>query len=133
LLTGIIFWFVNAPDPRFGFGSILGFICVVSYLVFKEKEIFIGKNVLTAILVIVTASILAYTGYRFINFFSKDQLLTPLGIEKTEYKTFNCDGIKFNSPAANKDLGIIPVPCTDLDCVKFSPRGNEIKDGFKAK
>ena len=50
LLTGIIFWFVNAPDPRFGFGSILGFIGVVSYLVFKEKEIFIGKNVLIMII-----------------------------------------------------------------------------------
>ena len=133
LLTGIIFWFVNAPDPRFGFGSILGFIGVVSYLVFKEKEIFIGKNVLSVTLLIVTASIVAYTGYRFINFFSKDQLLIPLGIEKTEYKTFDCDGIKINSPAANKELGITPVPCTDLDCVKFSPRGNKVEDGFRAK
>jgi hypothetical protein len=133
LLTGIIFWFVNAPDPRFGFGSILGFIGVVSYLVFKEKEIFIGKNVLTAILLIVTGSILAYTGYRFVNFFNKDQLLTPLGIQKTEYKTFDCDGIKINSPAANKDFGITPVPCTDLECEKFSPRGNKVEDGFRAK
>jgi len=133
LLTGIIFWFVNAPDPRFGFGSILGFIGVVSYLVFKEKEISIGKNVLTAILLISSASISLYTGYRFINFFSKDQLLTPLGIEKTEYKTLECDGIKINFPAANKDLGITPVPCTDLDCEKFSPRGNKVEDGFRAK
>ncbi len=133
LLTGIIFWFVNAPDPRFGFGSILGFIGVVSYLVFREKEIVIGKNVLTAILLIVAGSILAYTGHRFVNFFNKDQLLTPLGIEKTEYKTFECDGEKINSPAANKDFGVTPVPCTDLDCEKFSPRGNKVEDGFRAK
>jgi len=133
LLTGIIFWFVTAPDPRFGFGSILGFIGVVSYLVFKEKEIFIGKNVLIAILLLVTGSILAYTGYRFVNFFNKDQLLTPLGIEKAEYKTFDCDGIKINFPAANKEFGITPVPCTDLDCEKFSPRGNKVEDGFRAK
>ena len=133
LLAGIIFWFVNAPDPRFGFGSILGFIGVVSYLVFKEKEIFIGKNILTAILLISSASISLYTGYRFINFFSKDQLLTPLGIEKTEYTTLECDGIKINFPAANKDFGITPVPCTDLDCEKFSPRGKKLEDGFRAK
>ena len=133
LLTGIIFWFVNAPDPRFGFGSILGFIGVVSYLVFKEKEIFIGKNVLTAILLIITGSILAYTGYRFINFFNKEQLLTPLGIEKTDYTIFECDGIKFNSPPENKDLGITPVPCTDLGCEKFSPRGNNVEKGFRTK
>ena len=133
MFIGIIFWFINAPDPRFGFGSILGFIAVTAYLVFKEKEIFIGKNTLIAILLIVLMPIVAYTGYRFINFFSKDQLLTPLGIEKVEYKTFECNGIRINSPAANNDFGSIPVPCTDLDCEKFVPRGKEIKDGFKAK
>jgi hypothetical protein len=133
MFSGIIFWFINAPDPRFGFGSILGFIAAASYLIFKEKEIFIGKNILIAILTISSASVVAYTGYRFLNFFSKDQLLTPLGIEKTEYKTFECDGIKINSPAANKDFGITPVPCTDLSCDKFSPRENKIEDGFRAK
>ena len=133
LLTGIIFWFVNAPDPRFGFGSILGFIAVVSYLVFTEKEILIQKSVLIAILLIITGSVLAYTGYRFVNFFKKDQLLKPLGIEKVEYKTFDCDGIKINSPVANKDLGITPIPCTDLDCERFSPRGHKVEDGFRAK
>jgi hypothetical protein len=133
LLTGIVFWFANAPDPRFGFGSIIGFIGVVSYLVLKEKAIFIGKNVLTAILLVIAGSIFAYTGYRFVNFFNKEQLIFPLGIEKTEYKTFECDGIKINSPAANKDFGIIPVPCTNLDCDKFSPRGNTVEDGFRTK
>ena len=67
------------------------------------------------------------------NFFSKDQFLTPLGIEKSGYKIFECNGIKINSPTANKDFGITPVPCTDLDCEKFSPRGNKVEDGFRAK
>ena len=133
LLTGIIFWFVNAPDPRFGFGSIIGFTGVVFYLVFKEKQVSIGKNVLIALLLISTASILTYTGYRFMNFFNKEQLITPLGIEKTEYKTFVCEGIKFNSPGPNKDFGNIPVPCTDLECDNFSPRGNRVEKGFRAK
>ena len=133
LLTGIIFWLVNAPDPRFGFGSILGFIGVISYLVFKEKEIFIGKNLLIAILLLVTGAILAYTGYRFVNFFNKEQLLTPLGIEKSEFQSSDCEGIRINMPIDRKDFGVIPIPCTDLDCEKFSPRGNEIKDGFKSK
>jgi hypothetical protein len=56
-----------------------------------------------------------------------------LGIERPEYKTIDCDGIKINSPLENREFGITPVPCTDLDCEKFSPRGGEIKDGFKAK
>ena len=133
LFSGIIFCLINAPDPRFGVGSILGFIAVSVYLIFKEKEIFVGKNILIAVLLMSSASMVAYTGYRFINFFNKEQLLSPLGIEKPEYKIVDCDGIKINSPLENKEFGITPIPCTDLDCEKFSPRGSEIKDGFKAK
>ena len=133
MLLGIIFWFINAPDPRFGFGSIIGFIAITAYLIFKEREISIGKNVSIVILLTSAASVFAYTDYRFINFFSKDQLLVPLGIESSEYKTFDCDGIKINSPFEKKEFGIIPVPCTDLTCDKFSPRGNNIINGFKAK
>jgi hypothetical protein len=133
LFSGIIFWFINAPDPRFGFGSILGFIGATTYLIFKEKEIFIGKKILIALLLISSAAVAAYTGYRFINFFSKDQLLTPLGIEKAWYKTFECNRIKINSPPPDSYFGNIPVPCTDLDCEQFSPRGNKVEDGFRAK
>ena len=66
-----------------------GLLAIVAYLIFKEKEIFIGKNILIAVLLICTISVVAYTGYRFINFFSKDQLLTPLGIEKVNTKLLN--------------------------------------------
>ena len=49
------------------------------------------------------------------------------------HQGINAIRIKINSPAANKDFGITPVPCTDLDCEKFSLRGNKIEDGFRAK
>ena len=133
MLAGIIFWLINAPDPRFGFGSILGFIAVIGYLSFKGKEINIGKNILIALVLVSTVVVMVYTGYRFINFFGKEQLLTPLGIERSAYKTFDCDGIKMNTPVDGKYFGITPIPCTDLECEKFSPRGKEISDGFNAK
>jgi hypothetical protein len=133
MLLGIMFWFMNAPDPRFGFGPILGFIAVVAYLIFKGKEIFIGKNALMAILLAAAAMVAVYTGYRLMNFFNKEQLIIPLGIEESGYKTFKCDGLKINSPLENHEFGITPVPCTDLDCEKFSPRGNKVTDGFRAK
>ncbi len=114
MLAGIIFWFINAPDPRFGFGSILGFMTIITYLCFKEKEIYIGKSLLMALLLVAIAVVMAYTGYRFINFFSTEQLLTPLGIEPSEYRTFDCDGIKINTPVDGKYFGITPIPCSDL-------------------
>ena len=77
--------------------------------------------------------LLAYNSYRSINFFGKEQLITPLGIERSEYKTFECDGIKMNTPVDGKYFGITPIPCTDLECGEFSPRGIETRDGFNAK
>jgi hypothetical protein len=133
MLTGIIFWFMNAPDPRFGFGSILGFIGAIAYLILNKKEIPINKSLLLSIMVAAIVGMMAYTGYRFINFFSKDQILSPLGIVRSGYKTFDCEGIKINTPIDGKDFGITPVPCTDPGCEKFSPRANEVKDGFRAK
>ena len=132
MLSGVIFWFINAPDPRFGFGFILGFIGVVADLLFKEREISVGKNLRIAILLCFSIVIIAYTSYRFINFFQPDQLLTPLGIPAAEYSTFDCNGIKINSPI-NGEFGETPVPATDLNCEKFEPRGNTIEDGFKAR
>jgi len=133
MLAGIIFWFMTAPDPRFGFGFILGFIGTIVYLIFKEKDISVTKNASLLLLSVTLLLILIYTGYRFMNFFKQDQLLTPLGIEKNEYSSFECDGIKVNSPPGGKDFGITPIPCTDLGCEKFSLRGDNIENGFRAK
>jgi hypothetical protein len=133
MLAGIIFWFLQAPDPRFGFGSILGFIAVIIYLSSKELEIHPGKRFLIALMLASIVVVITYTGYRFINFFGKEQLLTPLGIERSGYRTFDCDGLKINTPLDGKFFGITPIPCTDLECGKFSPRGNETSAGFNAK
>ena len=131
MLAGIIFWFIIAPDPRFGFGFILGFISLVAYRIFIEKNLAIGKKMLTTVLIIVCLGTLTYTGYRFKNFFDTDQLISPLGIPPAQYKTIKCGEIDINNPI-NAELGIIPVPCSDLNCDNFSPRGNKIEDGFKA-
>jgi hypothetical protein len=132
MVGGVIFWLLNAPDPRFGFGFILGFIGMVFYLLLKEKEIPGQKNVLGFTLIALSAITITYTAYRFTNFFQPDQLITPLGIPPSEYKTSYCDGIKVNSPV-NAEFGITPVPCTDIHCDNFTPRRNNIENGFRAK
>ena len=80
-----------------------------------------------------SVAVLSYTGYRFISFFEKDQWLKPLGIERTEYRSFDCNGIMINTPSNSNDFGTTPIPCTDLSCDKFIPRGTKITDGFRAK
>lgn len=131
LLTGIIFWLINAPDPRFGFGFILGFIAIVAYLLLKDSDLSISRKIPVAIPVLFSAIIVSYTVYRVVNFFRPAQLISPPGIERSEYTSFDCRGIKINSPV-NGEFGEIPVPVTDLNCDELVPRGNKIKDGFRA-
>ena len=133
LLAGISFWFLNAPDPRFGFGQITGFISTVAYLLCINKNLSLNKTALMVMVISASAIISAYTAYRFLNFFQLSQLLFPSGIKKIEFSDIDCNGIKINRPAGNDDFGNIPVPCTDLSCDDFTPRGSKIQDGFRAK
>ncbi len=132
-LPGVVFWFVAAPDPRFGFGSITGLIAATAYLATEGKKISLNKKLSSAVLLAFSLIITAYTGYRFTRFFEKNQWLAPRGIEKTAYTTFDCSELKINRPVAGKEFSNIPVPCSDLDCDNFFPRGEKIAEGFRAK
>ncbi len=132
ILIGILFWFINAPDPRFGFGFILGSICTITFLIIREKNISVSKKILPGILIICSVAAIAYATYRSINFFTPDQIITPLGIPASEFKAFDCGAIRINSPI-NADFGITPIPCTDLNCDNFIPRGSDIRGGFRSK
>ena len=131
MLVGIIFWFINAPDPRFGFGFLIGFIAIVSNFLIPATRL--KKLVLLFSLAAAVIAISVYSAYRFNHFFKGDQWLQPLGIEKINYKTIKCGEIKINQPPANFPFGNIPVPCTDDSCEHFILRGLKITDGFRAK
>lgn len=132
MLAGIVFWFINAPDPRFGFGFILGIISVVTFLLFRQRNLSFRKNLLVAIILSFSMATIAYTAYRFMNFFEADQIVAPLGIPESDYRAFDCGGMKINTPI-NEAFGSIPIPCTDLSCENFTPRGSNVEDGFRAR
>jgi hypothetical protein len=56
-----------------------------------------------------------------------------MGIKRSVYISYDCDGIAINTVGEGNDFGKTPVPCTDLNCESFSPRGKKIEDGFRAK
>lgn len=130
MLAGTIFWFIHAPDPRFGMGFIIGFIAVTFLMLMRSAEVNRSATVSVMILFIIAA--VAYTGYRFQHFFSYRQWLLPSGIEETHYTTKICHGIQFNYPLTDEDFRNIPVPCTDKKCEEFKPRGMELSDGFRS-
>jgi hypothetical protein len=132
-LTGIVFWFINAPDPRFGFGFIIGFIIIIASKLLPDFQYRFSRSLLLTGLTISIVAVTAYSVYRFVNFYLPHQWVTPRGIEKTGYTSFDCNDMKINMPAVNSDFGNIPVPCTDKPCSYFIPRGTKITDGFRAK
>lgn len=135
--TGIIFWFIQAPDPRFGFGFILGFPAIIAGLLLPsfsrlQKHRHAGVLLLIAI---ITAGIFisSYTAYRFSNFFERRQIMLPLGIELLPSEKIQCNGHTFNLAINREACGDISVPCVLDSCVYFVPRGNLLTDGFNAK
>ncbi|MEO8406118.1 MAG: hypothetical protein ABI480_16035, partial [Chitinophagaceae bacterium] len=133
-LTAIVFWFIQAPDPRFGFGFLMAVPGILLYLMTKENDFsFIKKQWLSFGLFVFSAAAFSYTGYRCVHFFNAHDLLAPAGVIDTKYEILNCDRININMPHVDQDCGNAPVPCATTSCIHFMARGNEVKDGFKAK
>ncbi|HEY2720535.1 MAG TPA: hypothetical protein VGI82_02350 [Chitinophagaceae bacterium] len=132
-IAGCIFWFAQAPDPRFGFGFIIGLPAVIAAILLlpaiKNNEFF-TRRILIAFNLVFAVTLAVYDCYRLKNFFSPQQIVQPLGIEKIPFNTTQYNGIDIRVPEANEPCGDIQAPCT-YDLKSFIPRGDKITDGFK--
>ncbi|MCW3119998.1 MAG: hypothetical protein JWM28_4080, partial [Chitinophagaceae bacterium] len=135
LASGILFWFIKAPDPRFGFGFLIPFIAIVSYLLIGpggNKKI-VNKQLICASLLLTSTVLLIYSSYRFYNYFSIKNILQPAGISLIPYQEVNCNGITINFPLHNEACGNSPVPCTRIKCDSVVLRGPSFEGGFRIK
>lgn len=130
-LVGIIFWFIQAPDPRFGFGFILPFCGIILYFILNNeaRRITLKERLLSFVVTTFSVALFFYAAYRFSAFFALSNIVTPAGIAPVPYMTIDCNGVPLNVPAYT-DCGSTPVPCTTNACTGFKPRGKEVKDGF---
>lgn len=135
-LAGILFWFIQAPDPRFGFGFITAFAAVtLLFYALPGNKLYNGswKNAFVISSFATVVILTAYTGYRAINFFSPTQLLLPAGLKLVKHKVVICNGISLNIPEMNYGCGNTEVPCAYDSCRTFEARGKEVTEGFRAK
>ena len=78
-ITGTLFWFFLAPDPRFGFGFLLALIGIAADISFgKMITKYLSRYFL--LLTVLNLVIGAYIIYRFNNYFSTRQIIYPMGI-----------------------------------------------------
>lgn len=133
IMIGLLFWFFNAPDPRFGFGFIIPF-CAIILLHGSSFFHIYGNKFRPAVAVAGLLALLAggYTAYRLRYYFKAGQIVQPAGLKPVAYKNVTCNGVLFNIPEKDFDCGSTPVPCAD-DCQNFIFRGSRITDGFKQK
>ncbi len=135
LITGILFWFTQAPDPRFGFGFLIPASGLLIYLLAGniENKLFVNKRWLTCSLLLFSTMLTFYSTYRLANYFAPKNILLPSGVPNSPYNTITCKGININLPFKNSNCGSIPVPCSQDSCTFFIPRGEDIQYGFKRK
>lgn len=132
-ITGLIFWFVQAPDPRFGFGFIIVSEGILMHLLsssFLQKFQF-DKKIFKGSLLLFAAVLICYSVYRAAHFFRPQNILMPSGIVKLPFKTIQCRGVKINLPVDGLGCGDSELPCVYENCTEFIFRGPNIGDGFK--
>lgn len=131
--AGLLFWFVQAPDPRFGYGFIFPVQGVVLYrlAVMYPLAVQTGKRVLVPAMGALTLLVTGYTGYRFIRFFHVQNWVRPAGIAPTATRKIIQGGIVFRVPCHTCGCGSTPLPCA-YDDNPFLLRGPSLTDGFKS-
>jgi hypothetical protein len=133
--VGCIFWFVEAPDPRFGTGFLIPFLWVLSITPSNKAKVLLekaGPALYRVIWLFLFAAVTLYSGFRFLHFFREEQWMFPAGVEKISYQTIDCKGLQIHIPVFNRDAcGSVPVPCSLDGCQGFQPRGQTIIHGFK--
>lgn len=130
-LAGSIFWFMNAPDPRFG----TAFLIPLAYSLMSGCTYVFPVDVKAtwnkAAVIVIAFAVSAYTLYRFANFFEPRQLIFPGGIQKTEYKEISCQGMKMSVAAGGDNCGMAPLPCLKKNCDSIIVMEN--LSGFKSR
>ncbi len=132
-LTGVAFWFLNAPDPRFGYGFILALIGLEAMTTpWKAYFVSICPTLTKAGSMLLGLTFSGYIIYRCINYVEARQILIPLGIEKIPTTSVICNGTAFNI-ATSQGCGDTELPCIENPCETFEQIGNDISEGFKSK
>jgi hypothetical protein len=134
---GLIFWFMFGPDPRFGWGFIIGFIGISTWMLYQKISLQLKPHTrgkaYRFFLNTVNAILISYTIYRFTYFFSAPQIIFPMGTAPQPFTSKACGDIQFNIAFPQHSCGDNNIPCIEGSCGDFLFRGTDVTDGFKSK
>lgn len=134
--SGVIFWFVKAPDPRFGEAWLIALVCLLAAPWSQAAERLshsASPGGLRMAFALVCLGVFSYTVYRWTNFFEKGEWLVPAGVPSASYRLNTYNGIKVSHPfPPDSNCAFSPVPCVGDSLPAFEFRGKTVERGFRA-
>ncbi len=131
-LSGIVCWFLLAPDPRFGWGFLIGFIALILYpltlpdILKRNEKIFLDTG-----LYILLGFGLAYLAYRIYNYSNVKSWVKPVGVIEQQSQPLKAGTIDMIVPIPGNGCGNRSQPCTYDSIPGFEPRGSVAEEGFR--
>lgn len=136
MLTGIAFWFFQAPAPRFGY-SFLGMfpvLCLIPYALYvleRFPRLQRGAAVLALIV------LLLYQGTSAARMANLDALrpilVLPQPYPSAEAEPHTLNGLTIYTPTANEWCWYDPFPCVPQIDSALETRGERLVDGFRLR
>jgi hypothetical protein len=136
--VGLIYWFVNAPDPRYGWSFIFIVLCLpVMPLVQRMCERY-RAIALVAVLFVLNVYLLGhcYFSSRYLRVHvhlrrNVDVLVSPLPYPTEKLWSARVGSIVVYGPSKTDQCWYAPLPCTPILNAHLELRGDGLRSGFK--
>jgi hypothetical protein len=130
----LIFWFFNAPDPRFAYGFLfLGCALVLSYILspFLIFLLRVNERFFTgSLLIVLSISILIRLDIFSYKKWDATQFFLPVNYTVSSTKDFSGRNFTCKTPSLGESCLNAPIPCTPYPHSALIQRGAQIRDGF---
>ena len=132
--VGILYWFVSAPEPRYGFGFIfLGMTLPIATLVHGAWGHVprYARLALAALIVLYAVNqLLVHLGQTPLD---ADLLVRPAPLPQPVLETRSVDGATLHFPVTTDQCWDAPLPCMPILNEGLQPRGPTLQEGFRIR
>lgn len=141
LVAGLLFWFFNAPDPRFGNGIILPFVAIVFAGIAVNTGLYrwAGKGAVLCFLLITASSLLSLSGMALSQTTYQTNTVRMNPVMQEPYPAPDTTSVTIDGYHTYQSSNVIwgkcwecPLPCSyPMDKFRFIEPGN-IEKGFRS-
>ena len=131
-LAGLLFWWWQAPNPRFAYG----FLLALPALILDRLAVLYGRSskkinsFLLYGMLGFSLAVASYTVFRLQHYFTFANLWAPAGVYRPACKQVRYRSMLLNVPQRQAPCAGTPLPCSDQQ-PEFILRGVGLQEGFR--